>query len=60
MKTEKIGQHCIACGYSGWLDTKHRLAQFILKNPPGQEDTVTPQKKYALLYLLHSFCIPGD
>eukprot|EP00112_Aurelia_sp_Birch-Aquarium-sp1_P012903 Seg272.2 transcript_id=Seg272.2/GoldUCD/mRNA.D3Y31 product="Eukaryotic translation initiation factor 5" protein_id=Seg272.2/GoldUCD/D3Y31 len=44
VKTEKIGQHCIACGYSGWLDTKHRLAQFILKNPPGQEDIVTPQK----------------
>lgn len=45
VKKEKISQHCIACGYTGSLDTKHRLAQFILKNPPSTEDTtVTPQK----------------
>lgn len=45
VKSEKISQRCIACGYTGLLDTKHRLAQFILKNPPSSElDMVTPQK----------------
>eukprot|EP00794_Sanderia_malayensis_P020012 gene20012-21973_t len=45
VKKEKINQHCIACGYTGSVDTKHRTAQFIIKNPPGVEDvSATPQK----------------
>lgn len=45
VKKEKISQHCIACGFTGMIDTKHRLAQFIIKNPPAVDDiTVTPQK----------------
>ncbi|XP_065060480.1 eukaryotic translation initiation factor 5-like [Rhopilema esculentum] len=45
VKSEKISQQCIACGYTGLIDTKHRVAQFILKNPPASEtETVTPQK----------------
>ena len=45
IKKERIGQTCIACGYSGVIALAHRLITFILKNPPGQEDTVTPSKK---------------
>ncbi|XP_028395934.1 eukaryotic translation initiation factor 5-like [Dendronephthya gigantea] len=45
IKKERIGQTCIACGYSGVISLAHRLITFILKNPPGQEDTVTPSKK---------------
>jgi translation initiation factor 5 len=25
---------CAACGFKGELDNKHRLANFIIKNPP--------------------------
>ncbi|CAB3995232.1 eukaryotic translation initiation factor 5-like [Paramuricea clavata] len=45
IKKERIGQKCIACGYSGVISLTHRLITFILKNPPGQEESVTPSKK---------------
>ncbi|XP_046849194.1 eukaryotic translation initiation factor 5-like isoform X2 [Xenia sp. Carnegie-2017] len=44
-KKEKIGQKCVACGYSGVISLTHRLITFILKNPPGQEENSTPSKK---------------
>lgn len=44
-KKERIGQTCMACGYSGVISLTHRLITFILKNPPGSEDNGTPSKK---------------
>ncbi|XP_076321931.1 eukaryotic translation initiation factor 5 isoform X3 [Tachypleus tridentatus] len=32
---------CIACGYSGTLDSAHKLITFILKNPPHQSPGAT-------------------
>lgn len=32
---------CIACGYSGTLDSAHKLITFILKNPPHQSPGTT-------------------
>lgn len=36
-----INTKCIACGYSGQLDSTHKLTVFILKNPPGQDPMKT-------------------
>lgn len=42
-KKEKITSVCTACGHQGLIDMRHRLATFILKNPPV-DDSATPQK----------------
>jgi len=42
-KKEKITSVCTACGHQGLIDMRHRLATFILKNPPT-DDSFTPQK----------------
>ncbi|XP_002162828.1 eukaryotic translation initiation factor 5 [Hydra vulgaris] len=42
-KKEKITSTCSACGHSSVIDMQHRIATFILKNPPV-DDSATPQK----------------
>lgn len=37
-KTHEIRQSCRACGFSTTLDQKHRLAVFIVKNPPPEDE----------------------
>merc|ERR1712146_593944 len=34
VKKDKIMSKCAACGWSGELDPTHKLATFIVKNPP--------------------------
>lgn len=29
-----VGGNCAACGHTSDLDNKHRLATYIIKNPP--------------------------
>lgn len=33
-KKQSINQHCIACGYQGMVDMRHKLTTFIVKYPP--------------------------
>jgi translation initiation factor 5 len=33
-KKQTINQHCIACGYQGMVDMRHKLTTFIVKYPP--------------------------
>lgn len=43
-----ISQHCIACGHSNQVDLRHKVTTFIIKNPPGEEPSMTaatPNKK---------------
>jgi len=45
-KRGTISQRCIACGYNGGVDMRHKLTTYILKNPPDQDPTaVTPSKE---------------
>lgn len=37
-KEHEIRQSCMACGFSTTLDQKHRLATFIIKNPPPEDE----------------------
>ncbi|GFO35249.1 eukaryotic translation initiation factor 5 [Plakobranchus ocellatus] len=45
VKRGTILQRCIACGYNGPVEMRHKLTTFILKNPPDQDpNAVTPSK----------------
>jgi len=46
VKRQTISQRCIACGYNGNVDMRHKLTTFILKNPPDQDPNAasTPSK----------------
>ncbi|XP_055879053.1 eukaryotic translation initiation factor 5-like [Biomphalaria glabrata] len=46
VKRGTILQRCIACGYNGSVDMRHKLTTFILKNPPDQDPNAaaTPVK----------------
>lgn len=46
IKRGTIAQRCIACGYNGNVDMRHKLTTFILKNPPDQDPNTaaTPSK----------------
>ena len=37
-KEHEIRQSCMACGYCSLLDQKHRLAIYIIKNPPPEDE----------------------
>ncbi|XP_041353778.1 eukaryotic translation initiation factor 5-like [Gigantopelta aegis] len=43
-KKQMISQRCIACGYQGYVDMKHKLTTYILKNPPDMDVSTTPSK----------------
>ncbi|RDD40730.1 Eukaryotic translation initiation factor 5 [Trichoplax sp. H2] len=38
-RKEKIKTSCLACGYHGLIDLRHKLSTFILKYPPNSEST---------------------
>ncbi|GFR68496.1 eukaryotic translation initiation factor, partial [Elysia marginata] len=45
VKRGTISQRCIACGYNGPVEMRHKLTTFILKNPPDQDpNAATPSK----------------
>jgi len=38
VSTSKINIDCAACGYNNALRTSHKLAAYIIKNPPNKDD----------------------
>lgn len=50
-KKQTITQQCIACGYQGLVDMRHKVTTFILKNPPDVKPSsvgaslTTPKEK---------------
>lgn len=52
LKKNSVAYRCNACGNQGQVDNRHKLATFILKNPPdGGESTLGSKKKYVVFYL---------
>jgi len=46
LKKGLVGCNCNACGYNGNLDNVHKLASFMLRNPPkGGDSTMGKQKE---------------
>jgi len=37
VRKDRIKIDCAACGHNSLLGTTHRLAQYILKNPPAKK-----------------------
>lgn len=44
VKAGIVSTTCTACGNRGQLDPRHRLTQFIIKNPPVDETAVTEKR----------------
>ncbi|CDS35926.1 Eukaryotic translation initiation factor 5 [Echinococcus multilocularis] len=44
VKAGVVNTICTACGNRGQLDPRHRLTQFIIKNPPGDESAATEKR----------------
>ncbi|KAL5963218.1 Eukaryotic translation initiation factor 5 [Taenia solium] len=44
IKPGVVNTICTACGNRGQLDPRHRLTQFIIKNPPGDESAPTEKR----------------
>jgi translation initiation factor 5 len=38
VKKQKVTGECDACGFRGELDNQHKVAAFIVKNPPAGSD----------------------
>jgi translation initiation factor 5 len=46
LKKNRVGYRCNACGNQGQVDNRHKLATFIMKNPPdGGDSTLGTQTK---------------
>ena len=38
VRRQKVAGQCDSCGFSGELDNNHKLATFIIKNPPKSDE----------------------